>query len=166
MKHPTARRGLSLLLALLLTLTMAPTALLADEDDAAPEEPGEDAEVTLRLSCESWSTISPYGLLLEPNSDADQGARITAQLEPITPETQDMRISWSSADPKIASVEDEDNGRIAYIAGKSPGKTTVTVKAGELEPVEIEITVSGIKLLTTEVSLLENETKTLQEGVD
>lgn len=166
MKHPTARRGLSLLLALLLTLTMAPTALLADEDDAAPEEPGEDAEVTLRLSCESWSAISPYGLLLEPNSDADQGARITAQLEPITPETQDMRISWSSADPKIASVEDEDNGRIAYIAGKSPGKTTVTVKAGELEPVEIEITVSGIKLLTTEVSLLENETKTLQEGVD
>ena len=32
MKHPTARRGLALLLALLLTLTMAPTALLEGED--------------------------------------------------------------------------------------------------------------------------------------
>lgn len=134
MKHPTARRGLSLLLALLLTLTMAPTALLADEDDAAPEEPGEDAEVTLRLSCESWSTISPYGLLLEPNSDADQGARITAQLEPITPETQDMRISWSSADPKIASVEDEDNGRTPISPENPPAKPPSPSRRGSWSP--------------------------------
>lgn len=154
MKHPTGRRSLSLLLTLMLLFTLSPTALLEEDD-----------EVTLRLSCETWN-LAPNNLLLEPNSDASQGARITAQLEPINSTTQDMRISWSSADPEVAIVEEEDNGRTAYVAGKTPGETTITVKAGDLEPIVIQVVVSGIKLLTTEISVLENETKQLRQDVD
>jgi hypothetical protein len=56
---------------------------------------------------------------------------------PFSTPPQDHPIIWTSASPDIASVAD------GVITGESPGQTTVTVQAGQLAPVDIQVTVEG-----------------------
>lgn len=148
------RRLAALLLALALSLSLAPAAR------------GEEEEVTARLVCGSFASSADYSLQLEPGSTTAQGVRVELVLEPKNSETEALRVTWKSEDPEVADVSEQENGRVASIYGRAPGETTVTVEVAGLEPMEISVVVSGIKLLIPELSLLENETKKLQEDVD
>ena len=168
MKISTKRRLLSLLLSLVMILTLAPTALLEGND----QEPGDEEEVPpgtitdLYLDCDTWDAgETAYSLTLEPNSSANQGARIEVSWDPVNPTTEDLRIVWKSNDPEVAAISEQDNGRVANIYGVNPGATEVTVSVGGIEET-ILVTVSGIKLLTTEITVLENQSERVALGVD
>ena len=81
MKHPTARRGLALLLALLLTLTMAPTALLegedGDEEDPTPPAAADTIFITVyngATGISSGDEANPFTL------DVERGPTLSASI--------------------------------------------------------------------------------------
>ena len=177
MKIPTKRRLLPLLLALVMILSLAPTALMNENtppDTSGDQDSGENnpdplppGTITdLKLNCDAWDVgETDYALTLEPNSSANQGVRIEVNWEPNDDTTENLRVVWRSDDPDVAGVTEQENGHVAYIYGKTPGETTVTVSAGGITH-EILVVVSGIKLLTTEITMLENETKQIRKDVD
>ena len=172
MKNSTKRRLYSLLLAFVMILPLAPTAIMADDDT-----PQSGVVTGFRLSCDSWDSASldpNYFLTLEPNADAERGGvRINTTLEPVTDQiVQNMHISWSPTNSSIVGVNDQSNGHIGNIYGKTPGKETVTVNVvtgteQKVEPRNIEVTVSGIKLsadLAKGITIAEREMVTITGG--
>ena len=160
MKHPTRRRVLSLLLSLLLALSLAPTAFLAEGGGTGGDDGGnsgdsgtEQETAKLKLSSNNWFE-TPNNLRLEPSPTGSQGERITAAIEPPDPAYEDIHISWQSSDPDIVAVTESDNGRTGYIYGKAPGTAKVTVKAGDLAAQEITVTVNGIQMITTSMTVI------------
>ena len=187
MKNSTTRRLLALLLSLMMILALSPTALLTEattpenpggsttgpDDSNDPDDtPGTSGPVTkLVLACDNnnFEGIAPnYKLQLEPNSASSQGVRVVASLEPADSTTNDLRVVWNTSDRSVATVIEDTGsatGRTVYIVGHSPGTATITASVSGITH-EIKVTVSGIKLLTTEISMLENESKTIREGTD
>ena len=176
MKISTKRRLLSLLLSLVMVLALAPTALLGentdqgasgDEKEPGASDPLPPGSITdLKLVCDAWDVgETDYSLTLEPNSSANQGVRIEVSWEPSDATTENLRVVWKSGDEDVAGVTEQENGHVAYIYGKAPGTTKVTVSAGGMEE-EILVTVSGIKLLTTEITVLENESAVIGKDED
>ena len=153
MKKSNARRFLSLLLALSLALSLAPTALLEGE-----EVPSGVTGIVL-----SGQGFHDNAITME-RSGGD-GYRLEVTLEPEAVNTPDTRVIWSSADESIATVRDTDNGHVGYIVGVSPGETEVTVKAGDIER-KIKVTVSGIVLKTTSLTIPQNTSSSIKEGTD
>ena len=153
MKKSNARRFLSLLLALALALSLAPTALLEGE-----EAPSGVTGIVL-----SGQGFHDNAITME-RSGGD-GYRLEVTLEPEAVNTPDTRVIWSSADESIATVRDTDNGHVGYIVGVSPGETEVTVKAGDIER-KIKVTVSGIVLKTTSLTIPQNTSSSIKEGTD
>ena len=194
MKISTKRRLLSLLLALIMVLSMAPTALLSnsggtdtgtgdgtvtDPDKPGPGDPDEPVTGVLedlKLSSDSFDpsqTAPPnYAITLEPNSSVDRGgARITATLDPVTDtEVQKLHVTWSPTNSPIVGVSEQDNGHVGNIWGKSPGEETIRVTAGTGEDKKectIKAVVSGIKLSETLASGIEvQENGTVKIDVD
>ena len=196
MKISTKRRLLSLLLALIMVLSMAPTALLSnsggtdtgtgdgtvtDPDKPGPGDPDEPVTGVLedlKLSSDSFDpsqTAPPnYAITLEPNSSVDRGgARITATLDPVTDtEVQKLHVTWSPTNSPIVGVSEQDNGHVGNIWGKSPGEETIRVTAGTGEDKKectIKAVVSGIKLsekLASGIEVQENGTVKIDVDTD
>ena len=170
MKISTKRRLYSLLLAFIMVLTLAPTALLGEEGDNQPEPtPGRLEE--LRLSSDFFTAEhdadSDYGIILEPRTNADRGsARITVNLDPSDDDqVQGLHVEWLSKDSSVVTAQEQSNGHIGTIFGEAAGKTYVEVSAGNPGnriTKTIEAVVSGIKLsskLESEgISVKENQT--------
>lgn len=184
MKISTKRRLLSLLLALVMVLTIAPTALLSDPGGGTvtdPDDPGDPVTGVLedlKLSSDSFDSTQSappnYALTLEPNSSADRGgARIAVTLDPVTDSTvQNLHVTWSPTDSALVGVSEQDNGHVGNVWGKSPGKETITVTAGTGEnrkECRIDAVVSGIQLdpsLASGIEIPENSTVTITAGED
>lgn len=184
MKISTKRRLLSLLLAFVMALALAPAALLAPGDGTDTDPGGSDADTgegvltDLRLSCDSWDSAntSPphYALILEPNADMDKGGvRIDAILEPVKDDkVQQLHVTWSPANSPVVGVSEQGDGHAGYLFGKTPGTETVTVSAGSAEnrkECTINVTVSGIKVsdaLAAGVTVKENATIEIKAGTD
>ncbi len=160
MKISTKRRLLSLLLAFVMVLALAPTALLVppdggttgggttttpDPDNPDPDDPddpdstpSEGVLTDLRLSCDSWDSAntSPprYALILEPGADKDKGGvRVDTILEPIKDDkVQQLHVAWSPTNSSIVGVSESEEGHTGYLFGKAPGKEKITVSAGSV----------------------------------
>ena len=79
----------------------------------------------------------------------------------VTTEGGSADVVWSSSNPEIAEVVSLDqNGWIGSITPKKPGTTTITAAIGNAQR-KCEVTVSGMYLDTTSITLAENESKTL-----
>ncbi len=156
MKKSNARRFLSLLLALALALSLAPTALLEGEGDTA----GPSGVTGIVLTGQGFHDNS-----ITMERSGGDGYRLEVTLEPEEVNNPNTRVIWSSADESIATVRDTDNGHVGYIVGVSPGETEVTVKAGDIER-KIKVTVSGIVLKTTSLTIPQNTSSSIKEGTD
>lgn len=195
MKNTTQRRLFSLLLAFLLVLTLTPTALLAPpsgegdgQDTEDTETPGDDQTpdtpdnpdtpsgdpMVNRMTIggdENLQTITPdsaYALVLEPNSSANQGARLTVALDPDNAATQALHVIWRSSDSAIADAAEQDNGHVASVFGRAPGESTITISAAG-KTCTVAVTVSGIQpgsSLTGGIEVQENQTVDLKPDVD
>ena len=178
MKNSLKRRFLSLLLALALAFTLAPSAF---PTEAPPETPPEDQPGVLKelkLSSDAWTNVQEgqkdFELLLEPSASVDLGGvQIKASLEPgDDAEVQAMHVSWSSSDPAITAVSEQENGHSGTVYGKAPGKATVTVTAGSgasQQKCTIQTTVSGIKVsetLAKGITVAENQSKEIKLDTD
>ncbi len=178
MKISLKRRVLSLLLALALAFTLAPSAF---PTEAPPETPPEDQPGVLKelkLSSDAWTNVQEgqkdFELLLEPSASVDLGGvQIKASLEPgDDAEVQAMHVSWSSSDPAITAVSEQENGHSGTVYGKAPGKATVTVTAGSgasQQKCTIQTTVSGIKVsetLAKGITVAENQSKEIKLDTD
>ena len=178
MKISLKRRFLSLLLALALAFTLAPSAF---PTEAPPETPPEDQPGVLKelkLSSDAWTNVQEgqkdFELLLEPSASVDLGGvQIKASLEPgDDAEVQAMHVSWSSSDPAITAVSEQENGHSGTVYGKAPGKATVTVTAGSgasQQKCTIQTTVSGIKVsetLAKGITVAENQSKEIKLDTD
>lgn len=189
MKISTKRRLLSLLLALALMLSMAPSALLADNpgdpadsgDDAPGEEQSPDIVTKINLGGNGISQMEvveagkEYTLILEPNSTRQGSVQLTVDLEPVSNLNETRHVVWTSSDSSVVSTEEQADsqrpgqGHIGIITGVSPGVADVTITAGDLI-CTIHVEVSGLKLssqLEEEgLRISENEPKVLRLGTD
>lgn len=83
-----------------------------------------------------------------------------------------MHVSWSSSDPAITAVSEQENGHSGTVYGKAPGKATVTVTAGSgasQQKCTIQTTVSGIKVsetLAKGITVAENQSKEIKLDTD
>lgn len=182
MKNSIKRRLYSLLLAFVMVLSLAPTALLADDDEneggqGTPSAPG--VLQNMELSCGDFtsghSSEADYGLELEPNASVDRGgARITVNLYPSDDTAvQDLHVSWSPTDSPIVGVSEMLSGHTGIIYGKSAGIATVNVTAGESSghPITktIEVEVSGIQItdeLASGITVAANQSVDVKLGDD
>jgi len=153
----------------------------ADGSEEDGDDDGEDGEETtpstpsgpvkaLQLKCDELrGSNGSYELDLEPKSDS-RGVRITAALEPANSTTDEIRVIWKSDNEDVATVSEDQGsgtGRTVYIYGRAPGKATITAEVQDTDiKYTIAVTVSGIKILTTDLSLLENESKQIVKGTD
>ena len=163
------RRLLSLPLALLLILTLAPAAFTTETAAVTGFSLSDDGLGQLA------GTGSNYTLTLEPDASSAGGVRILSHLEPADdPNVRKMRVTWESDAPDVASVSEQlgdgtyGDGHIANIVGKTPGKANITATAGNWS-CAIAVEVSGIKLseeLLAGLTLLENETHMLVRDKD
>lgn len=170
-----ARRRLSLLLALLMVFTLAPTAFMAGNAS------GQDEAVTVTdfsLSDDGLGQIEgtggSYTLTLEPDTSSVGGVRILTHLEPAdNAAVRRKTIKWESKNPDVASVNQQalegyGEGHVVNIVGKTPGTTTITATV-DGRTCTIAIEVSGIKLsedMLAGLTLMENETYTLTKDKD
>ncbi len=195
MKNTTKRRLISFLLALVMVLALAPTALLEGEDDGGPadpppvEEPGDPTppgdgsddgsqdpgKITkIELNNDSGllhGTGPDYTITLEPNATDARGIPIKVVTEPDNTETQKVKFSWKSSDSKVVSVSEgaTDNGHSGSIYGHAPGRATVTISDGKDLTCTIDVTVSGITLsdeLKKGISILENNNRVFTVDTD
>lgn len=166
MKNSTKRRLCALLLAFVMTASLLPAALAADNDD----ETDPDALTGFRLSSDSNKLFSATGgspYTIELDTGSDRGERLTAILEPAgSAVVQGLRVQWTSGDSGIVSVNEQDTlGHIVTLYGHSPGITAITATPGtgnDAHACTISATVSGIKLgaeMTGGVEVRENEPK-------
>lgn len=195
MKISIKRRLLSLLLAFLMVLALAPTALLEGEDDGGPtdpppvEDPGEptppgdggddgsqDPGKITKIELSNDSGIlhgegPSYEITLEPNATDARGIPIRVVTEPDNTETQKVKFSWKSSDSSVVSVSENasDNGHSGSIYGHAPGTATVTISDGQDLTCTVAVTVSGITLsdeLKKGISILENNNRVFTLGKD
>ena len=178
MKISLKRRFLSLLLALAVALTLAPSALPTEAPPETPPEEQPGVLKELKLSSDAWSNVQEgqkdFELLLEPSASVDLGGvQIKASLEPgDDAEVQAMHVSWSSSDPSITAVSEQENGHSGTVYGKAPGKATVTVTAGSgasQQKCTIQTTVSGIKVsetLAKGITVAENQSIEIKLDTD
>ena len=182
MKNSIKRRLLSLLLAFMMVLSLAPTALLSGNSDTGTEtdpppettpggeeeDPEYVKEVRLGSTDPAFQPVTPgkeYEIVLEPNSASNQGARIEVTLDPDTTATRALHVTWAPANSNVLGVSEQNEGHVGTIYGKTAGKETVTVTAGtNRNQVTIGVTVSGIKpkeKLTAGIEIPENESVTI-----
>lgn len=149
-------------------------------DQAEPDTPPASGQVT-KMELEGGTALHStgerkYELQLIPDPSAENSVRVTVNLEPNSTANKKLNIEWTVEDDTIVRVnpsqadDDTGSGHVAYIIGnpQNPGKTTVTVTAGNMS-CTIDITVVGIKLsdaLSKNIELLENESMTLEPGRD
>jgi hypothetical protein len=101
------------------------------------------AGAVLTAACDSTEPRVPTSVEVQPTAvtvEVGDTAMVTASIldqhgAPFSTPPEDHPITWTSSFGSIASVS---NG---VITGESPGTATVTVRAGELEPVEVQVTV-------------------------
>jgi len=94
-------------------------------------------------ACDSTEPRVPTSIDVQPTAvtvEVGDTAMVTASVldqhgRPFSTSPEDHAITWSSSFGSIASVSG------GVITGESPGAATVTVGAGELEPVEVQVTV-------------------------
>lgn len=194
MKISIKRRLISLLLAFLMVLTLAPAASAdntttdPDTGDTSTTDPGGGGTTTpdpdptkgvltdLKLNCPSWSQADPpyYKLVLEPNADANRGGvRIDTILEPTKDEeVQKLHVTWAPTTSSIVGVSEQDNGHTGYVFGRTPGEEKITVTAGtgdNRKECTIDVTVSGIQLsetLAAGIEVRENATIEVEADTD
>lgn len=164
MKHPTGRRALSLLLTLLLLFSLAPSALLEDEDPPAADT----VFISLYNGVNGISTGNqddPFTL------DVERGPTLSATITAKDAEGNDITthdndyIVWSSDDESIAKAvyNPGSDGHTFYVEGVTPGNTKITGKTTTQAGVPtggeftLFVTVSGILPEKAEVTLQENE---------
>ncbi len=192
MKISIKRRLISLLLAFLMVLTLAPSAgadsTTTDPDtgDTSTTEPGDGGTTTppgggldnLELRGDGLKSAeeaeADYEITLEPNATPGVGG-IPITAVPTPDSDPNLSISWASADPEIVGVSENQSNtknRSAFVYGKKPGKAIVTVKAtlGESSITKtIEATVSGIRAeqsLINGITVAENQSVILKLGTD
>lgn len=185
-KH--ARRLLSLLLSLLMVLTLAPSAFMADSSSGEGSgDQGQETDTPGQSGIKSFSITEPsnpklkprdtdteYDLILEPNRNSDiSGSDGSAGLQVLLdPNNETIEIRWESSDQNVARVDPQSLGHTATIVGIEPGEATVKTAPRTAPEKEITIytEVSGIKLsgdlLTNGLNLKENESVTLTKGKD
>lgn len=152
MKTSIRRRVLSLLLALAMTLTLAPSALLAEGDGDASQTPPEtsdpvnpdtsdppettpdppettptppvDEEITIVLYNGINSVTADGGLKM----DEGEGPTLSATIESASGSHEDDHIGWVSENTDIAEPRNtgSDDGHRFYVVGKKPGETRIT----------------------------------------
>ena len=163
MKISIKRRMFSLLLAVAMLFTLAPSAALSETVSGVLQ----NMELSYSGFTSEHSGSADYGLLLEPNATVDQGsARITVNLYPSDDDqVQAMHVSWSPMDSPYVGVSEQESGHIGTIYGKAAGVAIITVSAGEStgapQTKTIEATVSGVQLsdsLAAGVQVAENRT--------
>ena len=77
----------------------------------------------------------------------------------VTPDSADQTVKWESSDPSVAAVD--DNG---LVTAKAAGEAAITATAGNYKA-KCVVTVEGIVLESTSLTLRERETHTLQYHV-
>lgn len=186
MKNLTGKRLLSLLMALIMVLTLAPSAMLADND--ATEDGGDDSsdgekkdKITLALTQGYTPITTEKGLLMASAGRApDIHVVITAQDadgNDIDTHNND-HVQWTSSDPDTVephTIRDlsgakEETGRTFYVQGKKPGIATITGITTDVNgkptggEIKFDVTVSGIVPNFSTIKIKENETKMLVES--
>ena len=151
MKH-IGKKGLALLLALVLLLALFPVSLAAPEDET-PESSSETIEgssETTGSSSETPSSFEPnppgtagssgeaaenwvkeieyvYVIFMTGSYEMKKGASITVNDAYITGDDGTLSYSWSSSNPSVASLY--SNGKSAVINANSPGTADITLTA-------------------------------------
>lgn len=110
----------------------------------------------------SGITVSPSTFRINPNRDA-KTATIRATL---TPNTSVDPVTWESSDTSVVTVErktttsSDEGGNRNTLTFQGPGMATVTASTGNYKA-ECVVTVSGIVLEKTSLSMVEGGTSTL-----
>lgn len=91
---------------------------------------------------------------------------VNKQVEVVaTPNPDTEIVKWESSDSDVATVGTTDaSGRRAVVYGRKPGKAIITAtigSAGNMEKAEYSVTVSGLVIEQTTMSVRENETELL-----
>lgn len=118
-----------------------------------------ECEVTVNYTAPTDVTLLPSAITLEPNGKSPQ--TLTASVSPSGADPD--AVSWSVRDSDIATLSATSGGSVT-ISGKNPGTTSVfaTVGSGEnAKTAQCEVTVKGVKLDTTEISVLLGTSKQL-----
>lgn len=190
MKVSTRRRWLSLLLAFLLVLSLAPTALLAEGDDGNggtggaevtdpddgkdPDQdpgttPGEDDKEDEDPPPEKPKdppviSLSAGGKPIENNTiciGVGKGPMITAVIRP--DEYRNDKITWSEDKIARADYNTASDGHDVYLYGLAPGETTITATTESGGKVELTVIVTGITSSADSLTIKENSVATLYD---
>lgn len=81
-----------------------------------------------------------------------------------SPTPSDAVVSWSSDDPSVSADKTDPTGHSGSIYGAKPGKAVVTASIGSgdnMMSATLPVTVSGLELSTTNVTVAENSTQPL-----
>lgn len=175
MNKPTARRFLSLLLALLLLLSLSPAALAApsggdggdppestgpdDPDTDTPEKP-EKIEISLKAV---GTSIDGGKLTMDPG----KGPMITASILPEA--NKNDKITWSTTCQNTVARVDYDNagnGHTMYPYGLAPGVSTIIGRTDTGGEVKLDVTVSGMVVKSDEVTIKQNQRLNLKEWAE
>jgi len=118
MKH-IGKKGLALLLALILLLALFPMSLAAPEDEMSDTT---DAS-------ESWVEEIDYVfvIFLSGSYDLKKGDSLTVNDAFITGDDGTLSYSWSSSNPSVASVR--GSGKSAVVSAQAPGTAEITLTA-------------------------------------
>ena len=143
-------RALVLALALLCALTLPVSA----DEPALPAPAPVPAKVT------AVTISSPSNAPLDVGKKLTLTASVTYDTDTPGPynTTLDRTVTWTSASPSLATVD--GNGAVTAVA---PGKTKITAvsNANKEKSAEYEVTVSGVTLNKTSITLLVGRTESL-----
>lgn len=190
MKVSTRQRWLSLLLAFLLVLSLAPTALLAEGDDGNggtggtettdpddgqdPDQdpgttPGEDDKEDEDPPPEKPKdppkiTLKATGTTIDDGTiciGVGKGPLITASIQP--DEYRNDKITWSEDKIARADYNTASDGHDVYLYGLAPGETTITATTESGGKVELTVIVTGITSSADSLTIKENSVATLYD---
>ena len=178
----STKRLLSLLLALVMALSLSPTALLEGvdgdgDDDGGGETPGGQDRLSITLA-QGVKPISPEsGIVLAQEGRApDIKATISARnsANQVIDTHDDDHIIWTSNDPETVEVHNiTEDGRTFYVQGKKPGIARIEGKVTDPEgrptgatgdTISFPVTVSGILPAQSAVTIVENNSQKLPDA--
>ena len=112
------------------------------------------AECTVTVTPSNVTGVSVYPAEIQLAPGAVRQLEAT-----VTPDSADQTVKWESSDPSVAAVD--DNG---LVTAKAAGEAAITATAGNYKA-KCVVTVEGIVLESTSLTLRERETHTLQYHV-
>lgn len=149
----TIRRSGAFLLSLLLILSLAVVPAAADDPAPAPT-PTPTPDPTVAVANLSFSPT-------EKTMAVNDTAKLTVT---VSPDNATEKLTWSVEDPTSSGVVElapNANGRECTVTAKKPGSATIKVVSEKGKEATCTVTVSGVVLDETSLTMLVGEMKSL-----